>query len=473
MTNSRVIILFVFGFCAGIFGFEKWVGGEWLVVGICCVGGVVFLWRSGLMRFFGVVVVGFVLGMFRLMVAMDEVVLLEGNTEIEGCVVAEVDVRVDKVKYVVEVEGVMESGASVEGKVLVNAARYPVYEYGDCLRVGGFLKVPDGAEGGEDFDYRAYLMRYGVRYVMYADWMEKVGEEATGFHDAIFWIKGKFEGRLEEVFAEPVGSFMAGLLLGTRRGIPEHLMEGFNLTGLTHIIAISGYNITLVICVVSGLVGFLGRRWKVILSLFFIFCFCVLVGASSAVVRAGIMGSISLMALWFGRTYFVEVALVMSAFLMNLWNPFILIYDVGFQLSFLATTGLIFVSPRIEKYFEWLPSGIAIRESVLMTLSAQIMALPVIIYTFGRLSLISPIANLIVLPMIPISMLFGFFAVVGSFLWSELGLLFGFFGDVVLEFIIWIVNLFAKIKFASLNIEWASWWMIGGYYYWLIRKLMI
>ncbi|MBU1956882.1 ComEC/Rec2 family competence protein, partial [bacterium] len=240
-------------------------------------------------------------------------------------------------------------------------------------------------------------------------------------------------------FAEPHGSFMAGLLLGSRKGIPEHLMQSFNTTGLTHIIAISGYNITLVIVVISGLFGFLSRRWKVFACSFFIIIFVIMVGASAAVVRAAIMGVISLIALFFGRQYFVIIGLFGAAFFMNLWNPKILVYDIGFQLSFLATFGIVVFADRIERYFRWMPSFFGMREAVLMTLSAQILALPVIILNFGRLSVVSPIANVFVLPLIPLAMLFGFFAVL-------FGRFFGFLGYLILEFIIFYNKLGRKRK---------------------------
>lgn len=410
---------------------------------------------------FILICLGLMMGALRFFISFDGGRFEEGYTEVKGCVVREVDVRNDKVKYVIDVENL--------GNVLVSADRYPVYEFGDCLTVAGELEVPEALE---DFEYDKYLARYDIYYVMYRGRVLEVEKGSGGsFYRMIFILKEIFEGRLMQVYAEPHSSFMAGLILGSRKGIPAHLMEDFNTTGLTHIIAISGYNITLVIVIVGGLFSFLSRRKKVIASVIFIVIFVILVGASSAVVRAGIMGVISLMALWMGRKYYVGVALVMAAFLMNLWNPKILVYDVGFQLSFLATCGLIYVSPLIEKYFLWVPKHFEIRESVLMTLSAQILALPIIIYNFGRLSLISPIANLFVLPLIPFSMIFGFLAVMVSFVWEFFGVVVGAFGYLLLELIILFVKIFASIKLASISMEYFPWWFIGVYYFFILKKI--
>ena len=424
---------------------------------------------------------------------------IEGEVFVYGCVVSEVDVRDDNVKYTFEVEGVFDHGGffdephpggvvrpefkgvgkfhpggkltgvrkdgaaglgqpqsqtwiQVYGKILVTAPKYPLFNYNDCFIVFGELKEPPLIE---DFDYGKYLARYDIYRIIYAESIEKVGEREASvvnvFFEKIYFLKGVFEQRLSEVFAEPHASFMSGLLLGSRKGIPDNLMEDFEITGLTHIIAISGYNVTLVIVVFGGGFGFLGRRRKVIVSGVFVVLFVIFVGMSASVVRAGIMGCISLMALYFGRQYIVTISLFVSAFLMVLWNYKIL-NDVGFQLSFLATCGIVYCVPFVSKYFKWLPEFLGVRESVVMTLSAQVFVLPVIVWHFGRISLISPIANLFVLPFIPIAMIFGFFAVMGSFVFEFFGNVIGFFGYLILELMIVLVEFFASFSFASIEV---------------------
>ena len=146
-----------------------------------------------------------------------------------------------------------------------------------CLRiwrlslVSGELQLPEAIE---DFKYDKYLSRYSIYAVVYRARIDKISEGSG--HVFLKWIydfKNVFEGRLSRIFAEPHGSFMAGLILGSRKGIPEYLMDSFDTTGLTHIIAISGYNITLVIVVVSGIFSFLNRKMKVVASSFFIIVF--------------------------------------------------------------------------------------------------------------------------------------------------------------------------------------------------------
>ncbi len=293
-----------------------------------------------------------------------------------------------------------------------------------------------------------------------------------GFFGNILKLKNIFAEKLNGLFSEPHASFMAGLLLGSRKGIPEALMVNFNATGLTHIIAISGYNITLIIVLVSAMLGFLSRNKKIFFSIIFVILFVVFVGMSAAVVRAAIMGIIGLLALWFGRIYFVELSLLLAAFFMTLWNPKVLVYDVGFQLSCLATAGLIYCPEKIQSWFRWLPNSFGIREAMTMTVAAQIFALPVIVGTFERFSVIAPIANVFVLPFIPLAMVFGFFAVMFGFLSGFLGVVIGFCGYLILETVIFLVNFFAGLPLASIQITWWK-WGISSLYYLLIVYVFI
>jgi len=392
---------------------------------------------------------------------MHEINPYQGFVSFEACVADEVDLRSDEVRYVVSNEDF--------GNVLVISFPYPLYKYGDCLFIEGDIVVPTNFG---DFRYDKYLARYQIYKLMYFPEISKVSSgEGHSFFNLLYFVKNKFEGNLSKVLGEPHASFMAGLILGSRRGIPADLLEDFNKTGLTHIIAISGYNITIVIVLVSAFFGFLTRRLKVLVSIIFIVLFVLLVGASAAVVRAAIMGSIALMALFWGRPYYTSTSLLAAAFFMNLWNPKILPYDVGFQLSFLATCGIVYISPLFRGYFDSLPRLFAIRESAILTISAQIFALPIIVLNFNQLSLVSPFANIFVLPLIPLAMLFGFLAVLFSFFWSLFANIFGFMGYLILELVILFVKAFAAFPYGALPVQWASFWFVLVYYFFLLRVL--
>ena len=458
--HEKFTILMV-GFLIGLFVQD--VGLVVMGVVVVVVGACWFLkkkWRGAISNGWMIALVGVLLGCLRLFVSdivlEDDVRLLAGQEAVmRGCISEEVDVREAKVKYTVTQLCVFEGDVCVDrgGRILLDANRYPVFKYGDVVEVHGELVVPENFEG---FDYQRYLARYRVYSIMSKPRIEKVGEGCGGkFFEKIFKFKGVLEGRLVEIFPEPSASLMAGLLFGSRKGIPQELMEDFNETGLTHIVAISGYNITLVIVVVFGLFGFLSRKVRVIAAVVFVFVFVILVGASSAVVRAGIMGVIALFAMYFGRRGEVFISIVFAAFVMNLVNPRIAVVDVGFQLSFLATLGLVYVSPLLEsaggvfgKFIKKVPVAFLIRENLLMTLSAQAFALPVILKSFGRISLICPIANIFVLPFVPFAMICGFFAVVLSFVPGGVWLseIFAFAGYVILDLVFFFIGFFADLS---------------------------
>ncbi len=415
------------------------------------------------------ILLGLSLGAFRVVLAEHhatpaDIDYYNGQTmEVIG-VVTEVDIRRDKAKYTISAEG------DYEGDILISLNKYPQYKYGDRVRLWGEILAPGSFDG---FDYGAYLSRFNVYSVMYHPSI-KVLESGQGnlFWHGMSYLQGKFMGRINRLFPEPYASFEAGLLVGARKGIPADLMEKFNITGLTHIIAISGYNITIIIVFVMWMLGGLPRMTGFAVAIGSIILFTLFVGASPAVVRASIMGILGLIALNSGRQNNIHLTILWSAAFMVLWNPKILVHDVGFQLSFAAVMGLIYVAPHFEKYSKKLPEAFGCREAIIMTLSAQVMALPIIVYNFERLSLISPISNLLVAFAIPPAMLFGFAAVIFSFIFFPLAQILAYIAWGVLVYIVKIIELTALIPYASVNLPGMTFVMMAGYYAFLILFLV-
>lgn len=371
---------------------------------------------------------------------------------VQGCIEEALDLRRDHLKFTLEVFNVKLGNAwmPVKGAVLVKAEKYLQVQYGDCLELTGKMLSPTPIE---NFSYDNYLARFGIYSVMYDPFVRSLDlKKRNLMFGGLLSLKEVFESKLNDNLHEPYSSFAAGLLTGSRKGIPEDVLADFNVVGLTHIVAISGYNITLLIVLISQMFAFLSKRLRFWICAIVIVLFTIFVGASAAVVRASIMGIISLMALQSGRKGLVMLVLFSSAFLMNMFNPYMLVYDAGFQLSFAATLGLIVFADRIKNFFKFLPDFYQIKDSFTMTMAAQVFTLPILVFGFGRLSLITPLANIAVAPLLPLAMFFGFFSAVFSFFSNWLHVPFSFMAWFFLDLIVKIAHFFAEVPYASIEI---------------------
>jgi competence protein ComEC len=296
-----------------------------------------------------------------------------------------------------------------QGMVLVQLSAYEPLSWGQTVQVEGVLESTDSFT--DNLSYLHYLERHRVWLVMDSARAEILGPAPWNFLGVLSRLSQSLSARLQVLLPEPEASFAVGLLLGKRQNMDQDLQDAFQAVGLTHIVAISGSNIALVVILFFTLFSFLPFHRRLAFSAIGVVTFVLLVGPSAAVVRAGLMGVLSLVGLYSGRKSQAYFGLLWSAVLMVLWNPLVLTYDVGFQLSFASTFGILTLTPILEKVF---PQRLWMRDELILTLAAQLMTLPFIIFYFGRISWITPLANLVVAPLIPLAM--------GS---SALALLFG------------------------------------------------
>ncbi|OGG17267.1 hypothetical protein A3D78_03165 [Candidatus Gottesmanbacteria bacterium RIFCSPHIGHO2_02_FULL_39_14] len=262
-----------------------------------------------------------------------------------------------------------------------------------------------------------------------------------------------FTSVINSLLAEPQASLLNGILFGVRGNIPKSLYQALIDTGTLHIIALSGMNITILANLTAKITLFLGRKASSILTISLIVLFVWFVGTSPSVVRAAIMGSLSLLAVYFGRQYYGLLALFLTSLIMILFD-FSLINNLSFQLSFLATLGIILANRFSVRQVKSGPLGQFIsifKENLKLTVSAQILTLPVILYNFKRISLIAPLANLLVEWAIQPIMVLGFVTGVLGFIWKPLGLIPAWFAWVPLTYLITVIEWLAKIPGASIN----------------------
>jgi len=349
-------------------------------------------------------------------------------------------------------------------KILVTTQGAADYRYGDFLRLTGPVQTPSNL--GE-FDYRAFLNRQGIRSTMYAPNIEIDMFELPWYEYGIRNlyrnledIRLSFERSLQNILPEPHASYLAGILIGTRENIPDRLREAFQRTGTSHILAISGYNIAIVAQGILAVLFFWFPRKRAFwIMAGCIILFVILTGASASVVRAAVMGLLFLFATGYGRLYDAKVSIIMAATLMVLFNPFLLVFDVGFQLSFLAVIGLIYAYPILKNSFKKIPDAFGLRDIALMTLAAQIVTLPLIIGYFKSIPLISLLVNVLILPLVPVAMFAGFFAGLLGMVFIPLGKITGIVAWAISSYQLWIIEFFSRWKFASIPVS-VSWVII-------------
>lgn len=350
------------------------------------------------------------------------------------------------------------NGQPVNGLLLVRADFGTSLDYGDEIFVSGELTTPPVYE---DFSYRDYLARQSVYSLIPFANVEKLeAGQGNPLWAALYTLRQRGVETLYRIYPAREASLLAGILLGDESGISEKVKLAFNDTSTRHIIAISGFNISIIAGLFLALFGrWLGARRGAWVAGIGIALYTILVGADATVVRAAIMGILAMVALQTGRQSFALNTLGFSAALMALVNPLVL-WDIGFQLSFAATLGLVLYSEPLRMRVDlWLDAHLQadsakrlsrlINDYLLLTLAAQITTLPILLYYFHRLSLLSLPANLLILPAQPALMIFGGLSVLAGIIFLPLGQLIGFISWALAAYTMRIVEFFAGLPWAS------------------------
>ncbi len=372
------------------------------------------------------------------------------NVSFSGVVVDEPDTRENNQKLTV----LLKEG-EYKTKVLITVNLGESFKYGDLVNFSGKLSKPENfiTDQGKEFDYVNYLRKDGIFYTMFYPETEVLSAGGGNFIKRIlFSTKEKFLEKINVSIPSPESLLMGGLILGERSTFDADLRRSFVDTGTIHIVALSGYNVTIVAEWIMKLFSFLPRNTAFGAGILGIILFVIMSGASSTAVRAGIMATLALVARATGRTYDVARILVLTGVVMILFNPFILFFDVSFQLSFIATVAVIFLAPRIEQYFSWVTKRFGLRDVVSVTFAAYVFVLPFILYKMGNLSLVALPANILILPFIPLTMMMGFLTGVTGFISSLISIPFGLVSTILLKYELAVVGFFSNIPFASLTI---------------------
>ncbi len=487
--RSKILLLLVLGFVLGVF-FASFIDIS------------IYLYLFVFLLSFGLIVLGIFLekekariyilgalfifalslGVLRFDISKSNLnsnLLPSGSSFFEGVISEEPDYRENTTLLTVSLSkfGEVES----KEKILVFTDVGVSYKYGEKVSLFGALEKPENFETdtGRIFDYKNYLKKEGINYILSRPHIE-IEEEREGnkIKQALFDTKNVFVEKYEKVINEPESSLLGGLLLGLKQGLGKEWSDILRNAGIIHIVVLSGYNITIVAQFLMKLFGFLQLRYRLSLGIISIIAFAVMTGGSATVVRASLMALIVLLAEFIRRKYDVTRALILAGVLMVFQNPQILVFDLSFQLSFLATVGLIYVSPIIEKYLRIIPEKLGFREIITATIATQIFVLPFLLYSIGTFSSVSLIVNILVLPIIPFAMLFGFLAGIFGFIFAPISILFGFITYWLLNYALSTAKFFGELPFAAYTVPQFSAVLmfilyailISGIFYWYKRN---
>ncbi len=383
---------------------------------------------------------------------------VEQSVSLEGVIKREPEDRVNSTRLFVKTD---------YGLVLVMTPLGGEWRYGEKVLVTGNLQKPEKFETdlGRTFNYPGYLLAQGVSYQISFAEMEKREVSASVALATLYDFKHHFMMNLERLIPEPQVGLGEGLLLGVKKALGEDLEKTFRQTGIIHIVVLSGYNVMIVVTFILFILGSIfGRRLSTVFGIIGIVLFALLVGFGATVVRASLMASLLLVMGFTGRVYLALRGLFLAGALMIVWNPYSLAFDIGFQLSFLATLGLILLSPYLSKQLTLIPNFVGIREFLVATLATQLFVLPLLLHQIGEFSVVAVIVNVIVLPMVPVAMMLTFITGLIGFVSTTLALPFAYAAHLSLSYIITVAEWFGTLPFAAFSVPpFAFWFVPLGY----------
>ncbi|MDO8594059.1 MAG: ComEC/Rec2 family competence protein [bacterium] len=382
---------------------------------------------------------------------------------LEGLIADEPDVREATTRLILEVDS-----EDIRTRILLMVSHEPRYSYGDRIQITGKLERPKNFTDEKtlrEVDYISHLEKDGIFYQMFRPKITLLASgEGNVVIEKLFAFKNVFIGNINTLIVQPHASLLGGLVVGAKQSLGKELLDNFRIVGVIHIVVLSGYNITIIAVFIEWLLSRLRKNLRLIFAAIAMTLFAIMVGASATVIRATVMALLVLLARGTGRIYQVTRALLVAGVIMLLHNPKILVFDTSFQLSFLATVGLIYVSPFIEPKVKWVTERFHMREIVVATVATQLFVLPFLLYKTGVLSVVSLPVNLLVLAAIPLTMLFGFAAGMVAFISSALALPFAYIAYAFLSYELTIVEWFARLPFAAVSLPYFPLWLVVLWY---------
>lgn len=338
----------------------------------------------------------------------------------------------------------LEDGRSLQGGIIVAGRGVPMVYRGDKVKVTGSLRPTRGSKQARmSFATIAVLERS---------------------RNPIHAFRRTFSAGMLSAVSEPHASFGLGLLVGQRDTLPEDVREQLSTVGLTHIIAVSGYNLTIIVLMVRRLTGSRSKYQATVAALGLIVIFLMITGFSASIVRASIVSVLGLLAWYYGRQLHPVVTILFAAAVTAYARPFYIWSDVGWYLSFLAFTGVLVIAPVLTaRLFPRSQSAPLIPMVAIETFCAQLMTIPIVLYVFGTLSVVSLVANLLVVPFIPIAMLAALCAGLAGAYMPMLVRFVSWPAELILKYMLETARQMSQLPFAQISLQ-IPWQVMLGLY---------
>ncbi|HTY40022.1 MAG TPA: ComEC/Rec2 family competence protein [Candidatus Paceibacterota bacterium] len=459
MAAAQVALLTIITFLVGVLA-----ASAWPAFAVFCFGLIVSAATGGLLRHFRKAswflpfllapsfALGFIYYRFNIeLTAASYLVPFEKNISAFAVVTAEPKIPRDKYQ-----ELSVDLEAPYHGRLRVLASPQLDYRYGDRLLFVGRIEPATPPDEPITLFPKIKLVER---------------DRGNALLSGLLHFKETCLAVLPRNLPKPEAAFLAGLTFGDTRNFGDELKEAFRRSGTTHLVALSGYNIAILIYAVGRTLGrYVHRRLNFLITLVFIGLFVVMVGAEASVVRAAIMGALTLFAVYSGRrTYFLNI-IALAAFLMTLIDPTVMSRNVSFQLSFASVIGLAYLGPALKTIFRISDDQkdlLGWREQLVTTCAAQLAVLPIILNTFGNASATAVLANLLILPFVPLMMLLGFILIALGLVLPLLAPIFAWIVHVPLAYGLGVINAFALLQIPVSGVL-TGWFAIIVYYLILI-----
>ncbi len=426
---------------------QAWFGSiAWLLTGIgMCLGSMVGarMWMV-VLAFVG----GMLIGLWRGSLDQDGLTAyddLVGRTVmITGTIDEDADLN-QRGQLVLRLRDVSGESGDLRGKVWLTTSSLLDVQRSDRISVSGRLNDGFGSFAAS----------------MYSVQITKVTRQIPG--DIALQLRDSFGEGVNRALQDTEASLGLGYLVGQRRGLPEQLDTALQAAGLTHIVVASGYNLTILVRLARRLFEKISKYLSLLVSATMIVSFIAITGMSPSMSRAGLVAGLSLLAWYYGRRFHPLVLLPLAATATLLVQPSYAWGDLGWQLSFAAFGGVMILAPLLQVYFFGDKPERPLRRIFIETMSATIATLPILLGSFGQFSIVAPIANMLILPLVPLAMLLTFIAGIGGLVVPSLAAILGFPAQLVLTYMTSIATFMGSVPWAVQEVEIPAGAVIGAY----------